>query len=244
MNLDRESALGLARAVQEHVGDRDDVQVALFTPAVYLAEIVATLAGSPVVVGAQNCSDHESGAFTGEISAAMIRDVGATSVLIGHSERRHVFGESDALIAGKLRTALAAGLEVVLCIGETLEEREAGETEKVCARQLGSALSEIPTTELASLSLAYEPVWAIGTGHTATPAQAQTVHAYVRGLYAGLSGSRAAENLRILYGGSVKPDNARDLLGEPDIDGALVGGAALAADSFLPIITPDVDRGE
>ena len=243
MNLDRESALGLARAVQQHLGDRDDVRVALFPPAVYLAEIVAAVAGSPLVVGAQNCSDHQSGAFTGETSVAMITDVGATSVLIGHSERRHVFGESDELIAGKLRTALAAGLEVVLCIGETLLEREAGETEQVCARQLGSALAEIPTTELASLSLAYEPVWAIGTGLTATPAQAQTVHAYLRGLYAGLSGSRPAENLRILYGGSVKPDNARDLLGEPDIDGALVGGASLAADSFLPIVTADVDRG-
>lgn len=240
MNLDATSAVGLARAVQQHVGDRDDVRVGLFPPAIYLAQVVAAVAGSPITVGAQNCCDHESGAFTGETSVAMITDVGATSVLIGHSERRHVFGESDELIAGKLRTALAAGLEVVLCIGETLEEREAGETEAICARQLGSALSEIPTTELTQLSLAYEPVWAIGTGLTATPAQAQSVHAYVRGLYAGLSSQRAAENLRILYGGSVKPGNARELLSEPDIDGALVGGAALAADSFLPI----VDRGE
>jgi len=240
MNLDAKSAVGLARAVQEHVGDRDDIRVGLFPPAIYLAEVVAAVAGSSLTVGAQNCCDHESGAFTGETSVAMIKDVGATSVLIGHSERRHVFGESDELIAGKLRTALAAGLEVVLCIGETREEREAGETEAVCARQLGSALSEIPTTELERLSLAYEPVWAIGTGLTATPEQAQSVHAYVRGLYAGLSGARAAENLLILYGGSVKADNARELLSEPDIDGALVGGAALAADSFLPI----VDRGE
>ena len=236
MNLDRRSASDLAAAVREHVSGRQDVDVALFPPAVYLEEVARIVAGSPVRVGGQDCCEHDEGAYTGEVSAAMLKDVGADIVLIGHSERRHVFGESDELVGRKVTSALAHGLEVVLCIGETIAEREAGETEAVCGRQLSAGLSEVLPEALSAVSVAYEPVWAIGTGHTATPAQAQEMHAYTRGLIAGLANDELAATMRILYGGSVKPGNARDLLGQPDIDGALVGGASLTPDAFLPII--------
>jgi len=234
MNLDRAGARGLAAAVAQHAAR--GVDVALFPPAVYLDEVVRAVAGSRVQVGGQNCCDEASGAFTGEISTAMLADVGARLVLIGHSERRHVYGESDELIQRKVARALGDGLHAMLCVGETLDERDGGRTEEVVARQLTSGLRGVARASLASLTIAYEPVWAIGTGRTASPAQAGEVHRYTRGVLAGLYDREVAESLRILYGGSVKADNAAELLAVPDIDGALVGGASLRADLFLPII--------
>ncbi len=236
MNLDRREAVRLATDVREHVEGASGVEVGLFPPFVYLEEVVRACAGSDLRVGGQNCCEETSGAFTGEVSAPMVADVGATHVLLGHSERRHVYGESDAMVRAKLEQALDAGLAPMLCIGETIEQREAGETESVCSRQLSTALEGIGAERLTSLSLAYEPVWAIGTGLTATPEQAQGVHAYVRGVFSGVVGADAAATVRILYGGSVKPDNAGDLLTQLDIDGALVGGASLKPELFLPII--------
>ncbi len=237
MNLDRRSAVQLAGVVREHAdGLGGAVEIGLFPPFVYLEEVARTCAGSEVRVGGQNCCVETSGAFTGEISAAMVTDVGAGHVLIGHSERRHVYGESDETVRAKIERALDEGLAIMLCIGETIEEREAGETETVCARQLSAALEGLAPERLSNLSVAYEPVWAIGTGLTATPDQAQSVHLYVRGLYSGIVHEDAAAGVRILYGGSVNAGNAGELLSQPDIDGALVGGASLKPDSFLPII--------
>lgn len=241
MNLDRSNAIELANVVSSHVGDSSEVDVALFPPFVYLPEVAAALDGSPVRAGSQDCADRAAGAFTGETAASMVADVGGALTLVGHSERRHVYGEGDEMANAKVHMALSAGLEVVLCVGETLEEREAGDTEAVCARQLQAGLGGVSGEDLSRIVVAYEPVWAIGTGHTATPDQAQAVHAYLRGFFGGLKHAgaaqeNAAKSLRILYGGSVKPDNAGELLAMPDIDGALVGGAALQADTFIPII--------
>jgi triosephosphate isomerase len=234
MNLDRAGARGLAAAIAQH--RVRGVDVGLFPPSVYLDEVVRAVAGSKIVVGGQNCCDEKSGAFTGEVSAAMLKDVGAEVVLLGHSERRHVYGETDELIQRKVQRALADGLHVMLCVGETLEERDGGRTEAVVGRQLTRALAGVAHEGLHAVTVAYEPVWAIGTGRTASPAQAADVHRYVRGVCSGLYDGAAAAALRILYGGSVKADNAAELLADPDIDGALVGGASLRADLFLPII--------
>ncbi|MDP6740039.1 MAG: triose-phosphate isomerase, partial [Planctomycetota bacterium] len=212
--------------------------VGLFPPAVYLRDIVEAAQSSPVQVGAQNCCDQVGGAHTGEISVSMVQDVGSGLVLLGHSERRHVYGESDELINRKVHTALAQGLNVMLCLGETQEQREAGETEAVCGSQLQAGLAGVGVEDLQRVTLAYEPVWAIGTGLTASPEQAQDAHAYVRGVLAGIATDDLAARTRILYGGSVKGENAADLLARPDIDGALVGGASLTPEAFLPII-PD-----
>jgi triosephosphate isomerase len=189
-----------------------------------------------VRLGAQDCCEHGNGAYTGEISTEMLSDLDVGTVLAGHSERRHVFGETDERVHAKLQCALQGGLEVVLCVGETIAEREAGRTEEVVRRQLTSGLEGVAPGDLPRVTLAYEPVWAIGTGHVASPEQAQEVHAYLRGLLAGLYSESASESARILYGGSVKADNAAGLLSKPDIDGALVGGAALSAESFTAII--------
>jgi triosephosphate isomerase len=240
MNLDRRGALALVGALREHLGDRTDVDAAVAPPFVYLDEVARALAGSPIRVGGQNMCDEASGAFTGEVSASMLIDVGATFVILGHSERRHVYGETDDLIGAKVRMALTAGLDVILCIGETIEEREGGATESVCKRQLVAGLSGVDAADMQKITIAYEPVWAIGTGHTATPEMAGEVHLYIRGLLEGLYGSQVSQATRIQYGGSVKPDNARDLLSVPDIDGALVGGASLKLEQFIPIL--DYDR--
>lgn len=203
-------------------------------PFVYLAEIAASLAGSGVAVGAQNVSHRGSGAFTGEVSAAMLADCGASHVLVGHSERRALYGEDDALVAAKFIAAQAAGLVPVLCVGESLEERDAGRTEEVVARQLIAVVDACGVAALSRAVVAYEPVWAIGTGRTASPEQAQAVHAFLRGKIAALD-VRIANSLRILYGGSVKAANAGTLLAQPDVDGGLVGGASLKAEEFLNI---------
>ena len=236
MNLERRSALALAQALREHVGDRSDADVAVAPPYVYLPDVVGALEGSPIRVGAQDVCDRTGGAFTGEVSAAMLKDVGCDFTIVGHSERRHVYGESDQLTNTKLHRALEAGLEVILCVGETIEEREAGATETTVRRQLTEGMAGVSREDLGRVTLAYEPVWAIGTGHTATPEQAGDVHRYLRGLWAGLYDEDAAEALRIQYGGSVKPQNARELLSVEDIDGALVGGASLSPEDFRPII--------
>ncbi|MBK7642231.1 MAG: triose-phosphate isomerase [Planctomycetes bacterium] len=236
MNLERKSALALVSVLRERAGAREDVDIAVFPPCVYLAEVVRALEGSNIKVGAQNCCDQPAGAFTGEISAAMLADVGADAVILGHSERRHVYNEGDELINAKVRIALAAGLEVILCVGETLEERNGKLTEKVIGRQLTAGLALVAARELGRLTVAYEPVWAIGTGLNATPAQASAAHAYLRGVFAGMYQEAPAERLRIQYGGSVKPQNAREILSANDVDGCLVGGASIQAESFLGIL--------
>ena len=208
--------------------------VAVCVPAVYLAQVQLLLAGQGgIALGAQDVSQHESGAYTGDVSAAMLKELGARYVIVGHSERRQYQGETDAQVAVKAQRALAAGLTPIVCVGETLREREQGETESVVSRQL-SAVIQLNGECLADLVVAYEPVWAIGTGRTATPEQAQTVHAALRALLA--AADLQAAGVRILYGGSMNAGNAAELLAQPDIDGGLIGGASLKARDFLKII--------
>ena len=236
MFLDRRSALALVEAIRSRADARDDIEVAVFPPFVYIDEVARALSGSRVRVGAQNCCDELEGAFTGEVSARMLADVGATRVILGHSERRHLFGESNGLVNKKMHAALGAGLEVILCVGETLAEREAALTREVVRSQLVGGLEGVDEARLASTTVAYEPVWAIGTGKNASAAQASEVHTHLRALLAELYGPAAAERVRIQYGGSVKPDNAAELLSAPNVDGALIGGASLKAETFLPIL--------
>ncbi|MBI5728069.1 MAG: triose-phosphate isomerase, partial [Ignavibacteriales bacterium] len=202
-----------------------------------LDTVRTVIKGSVIKLGAQNMHFEESGAFTGEIAAPMLKSVGCEYVILGHSERRTIFGETDQLINKKIKKALSAGINPIFCIGETLQERESNVTFDVIRRQVVEGLKEITAEQMTKVILAYEPVWAIGTGKTASPAQAQEVHAFIRGLLTELYGNTVAENVVIQYGGSVKPDNANELLGQPDIDGALVGGACLKAESFIGIIT-------
>jgi triosephosphate isomerase (TIM) len=238
MNTDQASARALARQTALGAGQTPRVELAIFVPFCYLLEVgrVLTEAGHPGALGAQDCYHEPDGAFTGEISCGMLRDCGVRWVLAGHSERRHIIGESDELVRKKAHAALAAGLACVLCIGETLEQREAGQTNRVNRRQVRSAFDGLDPAWAGRLIIAYEPVWAIGTGRTATPDDAQAAHHDVRSTVGELLGDSAAEAMRIIYGGSVKPDNAAELLAQPDIDGALVGGASLDAQSFVRII--------
>jgi triosephosphate isomerase len=237
MNLDRGQARELAAAVASRRGEAAAVELVLCPPAPYLDTVAAALAAAreDVGLGGQNAHDRSSGAFTGEIAPAMLVDLGCRYVILGHSERRTLFGETDAAVNAKAKAALAAGLTPIVCIGETLAEREAGRTDSVVTAQVTGSLAGIPAAELARIVVAYEPVWAIGTGKVATPQQAQEVHALIRRLLAGLASPAVAAEVRIQYGGSVKPDNAADLAAQPDIDGALVGGASLKADDFLGI---------
>jgi triosephosphate isomerase len=209
--------------------------IAVCAPAPYLAQCQQLLGGTAIAWGAQDISEHEAGAYTGEVSAGMLTDFGSRYVILGHSERRAYHAESDELVGRKAVRALAHGLIPIVCVGETLEQREAGQTEAVVARQLDAVLEAIGTAGLASLVVAYEPVWAIGTGKTATPEMAQQVHAFLRERIA-LNDADAASGVRILYGGSMKPENAAQLLAMEDIDGGLIGGAALKAADFLAII--------
>lgn len=206
--------------------------LAVCVPAPYLAQAQAALAGSSVTWGAQDLSLHASGAYTGEVSGAMLRDFACQFVIVGHSERRSLHGETDAIVAGKTLQALSFGLTPIVCVGETLEEREAGQTEQVVSAQLGAVLVAVDAVE--KIVVAYEPVWAIGTGKTATPEMAQQVHAQLRALLLRAD-PVAGAGVRLLYGGSMKPDNARDLLAMADIDGGLIGGASLKAEDFLAI---------
>ena len=244
MNTTAASGCALARELAAALPtSRDAVDVLVAPPLPYLDCVDDELAKSAVMIGAQNCYHEKEGAFTGEVSAAMLADLDVDYVILGHSERRHVIGETDEDVNRKVTAALAAGLGVILCVGETLEQREAGETESVLETQLNGGLKGLTAEQFAAgpggnadLVLAYEPVWAIGTGKTATPEIAQEAHAFLRSkLSAGWGGDLAGAT-RIQYGGSVKPANAADLLACPDIDGALVGGASLKADSFLPIV--------
>lgn len=209
-------------------------QVAVCVPYPYLAQAQARLAGSPVAWGAQNLSQHAKGAYTGEVSATMLNDFGCRYVIVGHSERRAIYGETDQVVADKYAAAQAAGLTPILCVGETLNEREECITEQVIGRQLDAVLGKCGVASLARAVIAYEPVWAIGTGVTATPDQAQAVHAFIRGKIRALDAT-VADSLIIQYGGSMKPNNAAELMSQPDIDGGLIGGAALVADDFLAI---------
>lgn len=226
------NALLLDRIVAAGSGISCDV--AVFVPFPYLGQVQGLLTGSSLVWGAQTLSEFAEGAYTGEVSAGMLRDFGCGLVLVGHSERRNLFGESDSVVAAKFAAAQAVGLVPVLCVGETLAEREAGATFEVVVRQLSAVVDRVGIAAMNKAVLAYEPVWAIGTGVTASPHQAQEVHAAIRTYLAGLDGV-VAEEARILYGGSVKPGNAAELFAQPDIDGGLVGGAALVADDFLAI---------
>ena len=210
------------------------VAVAVCVPFPYLAQVQAVLSGTSVMWGAQNLSEQAQGAFTGEISAAMLQDFACRYVLVGHSERRSIYGESDKLVAEKFAAALASGLRPVLCVGETLEQRDAGKTLEVVSAQIDAVLSRVGVAAFSGAVVAYEPVWAIGTGRTATSAQAQEVHAAIRAQVAKTD-ARVAEELQILYGGSVKPANAAELFAMPDIDGGLIGGASLVAADFLAI---------
>ncbi len=223
----------LARGIVQGLGADPQAEVAVAPPYTALAAVAEVVAGTPVNLAAQDVFWEEKGAFTGAISPVMLVDVGCSQVIIGHSERRQHFGETDATVNRKVKAALKAGLGPIVCVGETLAEREAGHTLQVVERQVKEGLAGLPADAAGHLVIAYEPVWAIGTGRTATPAQAQEVHAFIRTLLPELAGT---PRVRILYGGSVTPDNAAALLAEPDIDGALVGGASLKAASFLAII--------
>ncbi|WP_313256141.1 triose-phosphate isomerase [Stenotrophomonas acidaminiphila] len=210
------------------------VELVILPPLPYLGDLVEDFEGTALAFGSQDVSSNEKGAYTGEVSAAMLVDVGARYGLVGHSERRQYHHESSALVARKFVAAVHAGLVPVLCVGETLEQREAGQTEQVIAAQLAPVLELAGVDAFAGALVAYEPVWAIGTGRTASPEQAQAVHAFIRGEVAGRD-ARIADSLPILYGGSVKPDNAAELFSQPDVDGGLVGGASLVAADFLAI---------
>jgi triosephosphate isomerase (TIM) len=218
------------------LGRRDSTEVVLCPPYVSLAAVAEIVHGSSIGLGAQNVHWEKQGAWTGEVAAAMLRDAGCTHVIIGHSERRQHCGETNETVRKRVLAALEAGLRPIVCVGETLAERDAGVTSKVVETQLREGLAGLAPDAWPRLVLAYEPVWAIGTGRNATPEQAQEVHAFLRGAVGSLASSTAAEGLRILYGGSVKPDNAAALLGQRDVDGALVGGASLEAEGFLRII--------
>lgn len=226
-------AAGLAKAVKK---SKADVKVMIAPSFVAIPAVLEAVKGSSLIVAAQNSSDHLSGAYTGEVSLSMLKDLGVGTVILGHSERRAIYGESDALINAKTKLALSEGFEVVLCVGETLEEREAGKLEEVLSRQIKVGLADVSAADMARVVIAYEPVWAIGTGKTATPEDADNAHAYIRKLVAGLYGKDVAEQLIIQYGGSVKADNVKELMAKPNVDGALVGGASLSIDKFLPII--------
>lgn len=226
----------ISKLVSGLSGEKLNCDVIICPPFTSLNEASSLVKNTAVKLGAQNMYYEENGAFTGEISASMLKSVGCEYVILGHSERRTIFNEPDQLINKKIKKALQSGLKPIFCVGETLEERESGITEKVINRQVTEGLKEISANEMDKIIVAYEPVWAIGTGKTATPQQAEDVHAFIRNLILNLYSGSIAEKLVIQYGGSVKPDNAAELLSQKDIDGALVGGACLKADSFISII--------
>jgi triosephosphate isomerase len=236
MNTTHESGRQLAAGIVKGLGAEDRVVVVLCPPFPYLLSVGEVLAGSKVFLAGQNCHDQPKGAFTGEVSPTMLMDVGCQYVILGHSERRHGLGESDATIHSKVRAALTAGLRVILCVGETLAERQDSRAEEVFYRQVASCLTGLDATALSHLILAYEPVWAIGTGHTATPEWAQHAHFKIRERIGSLFGEKVGAALPILYGGSVKADNARELFSQPDVDGGLIGGASLEVEGFLAIV--------
>ena len=236
MNKTCAEARALVDALKGELGNLQGVDVVLCPPATALQAVVGATTGTSMDVGAQNMHWEKSGAFTGELSAQMVVEVGCHYVILGHSERRQYFHETDEMVNKKTKAALAAGLHPIVCVGETLQQREAGETQKVVETQVRGSLAGIDAKGLLNTVVAYEPVWAIGTGKTASPAQAQEVHALIRGVLKEISDDHVAQSMRIQYGGSVKGSNARELFHQPDIDGGLVGGASLEAKSFVEIV--------
>jgi triosephosphate isomerase len=243
MNTNMAGAVELAAAVAAQATDKR-IDVAVCPPFTYLAAVAGAVKASAVAVGAQDMFYENNGAFTGEVSGQMLKDVGCRYVILGHSERRHVIGEGDELINRKLLKALADGLLPIFCVGELLEEREANKTMEVVRRQVTIGMEGVSKDDARKVTIAYEPVWAIGTGKTATPQQAQEVHAMTRGLLASMYDRTLADAVRIQYGGSVKASNAAELLAQPDIDGALVGGASLKVDEFMGIIKGGLSTGK
>jgi len=242
MNLDRTSGAALAREIVTGMNHGcSDVDVGICPPFPYLERTAAILEGSNVYLGAQNAHWAHKGAYTGEVSMSMLVDVGCRFVIIGHSERRQYFGETDEIVAQKIGSALEVGLRVIVCVGETEEQRDQGVTKKIISGQLHGALNDRTKSDLPDMVIAYEPIWAIGTGRTASTGQAQEVHAFIRDWLGEKFGETTAQSVRIQYGGSVKPNNMAALISMPDIDGALVGGASLKSDSFLEIVTQAAD---
>ena len=240
MNLDRSRSLDLIKTVKGRLGDGGDREVAFFVPSIYLADVTAVAQGSPLGVGGQNLWYEANGAFTGELAPRMLREVGADRVLVGHSERRHIFQEPDEWMGKKVRAALDSDLLPIYCIGETLDERKGNRTDRVLKRQLESGFEKVRPEDAHRVTVAYEPVWAIGTGETATSEQVDQAHRTIRKWLAQRVGEPASALVRILYGGSVKVDNAKELMSIDSVDGLLVGGANLQAETFLPIIEYDV----
>ena len=235
MNTNRASAVALAEGVAKQAETLEGVDLAVCPPSCYLDAVGRAIAGSKVALGTQNMYHEKDGAFTGELSAAMLRDLGCKYVILGHSERRHILGETDAAVNKKLHAALAAGLTPIVCVGELLAQREAGQTLAVIQTQFDRSLAGLSAELMATMVIAYEPVWAIGTGKVATPQQAEEVHLALRKIIGERYNNLIADAVRLQYGGSVKPENAAELLKQPDVDGALVGGASLKVDQFLGI---------
>lgn len=236
MHLTVAEATALASEIRNRCARFRDVDVVVAPTALCLVPVRARLTDSPIRVAAQNCYSEVQGAFTGELSPMHLADAGISHVILGHSERRQFFGETDEGVAKKARAVFDQGMIPIVCVGESLAERDANQTLSRVERQVKAGLAQLSADEVALTVVAYEPIWAIGTGRTATPAQAQEVHAAIRGILTGLHGAAVAERVRIQYGGSVKPDNIQALMAQPDIDGALVGGASLTADSFARIV--------
>jgi triosephosphate isomerase (EC 5.3.1.1) len=236
MNLTLKQGREFAGLMKNSLRGRNEIECGICPPFVFLKEICDILEGSPICVAAQNIHSEKNGAYTGEVSALMVKEIGCTHVLIGHSERRHIFRETDAFIHAKIKTALAVNLKPIFCIGETLDEREAGRTKEVIQNQLKEGLRDIRADQLKELVIAYEPVWAIGTGKTALPEQANEVHSFIRNIVTAGYGENLARSISLQYGGSVKAENAKELMAQPEIDGLLVGGASIQWESFFKII--------
>ena len=237
MNKNLQEGIALATELNDILkADKSNCDVVICTPFIHLASVAGIIDQSVIGLGAENCADKASGAYTGEVSAEMVKSTGAGYVILGHSERRAYYGETAEILKEKINLALANGLKVIFCIGEVLEERESGKQNEVVEAQLAGSLFDLTAEQFANIILAYEPVWAIGTGKTATAEQAEEMHAFIRGVIAGKFGAEAAENVSILYGGSCKPSNAKEIFSKENVDGGLIGGAALKAADFKGII--------
>ena len=237
MNKTLQEGIALAKELNETLAnEKPNCDVIICTPFIHLASVTPLVDAAKIGVGAENCADKESGAYTGEVSAAMVASTGAKYVILGHSERRAYYGETVAILEEKVKLALANGLTPIFCIGEVLEEREAGKHFEVVDAQIKGSLFDLSAEDFAKIVLAYEPVWAIGTGKTATSDQAEEIHAHIRATLAAKYGQEIADNCTILYGGSCNASNAKELFAKPNVDGGLIGGASLAVDKFMPII--------
>ena len=237
MNKNLQEGIALATELNDILkADKPNCDVVICTPFIHLASVAGIIDQSVIGLGAENCAEKASGAYTGEVSAEMVKSTGAGYVILGHSERRAYYGETAEILKEKINLALANGLKVIFCIGEVLEERESGKQNEVVEAQLAGSLFDLTAEQFANIILAYEPVWAIGTGKTATAEQAEEMHAFIRGVIAGKFGAEAAENVSILYGGSCKPSNAKEIFSKENVDGGLIGGAALKAADFKGII--------